>query len=136
MLDGNLSFDSVPAVITDAFKSVIASPGPLNLEAVIIPETLMSDGSLLFERVPDEILDAFRFVMFEPDPTKVAADTVPTPVNPAAVMIPVYVAFPLLLIVTAAPTWKLPVGNVVPIPTFDVVEIFPAETCHPSTAIA
>jgi hypothetical protein len=39
-------------------------------------------------------------------------------------MIPTYVAFPLLLIVTATPTCKDPDANVVPTPTLDVVEIF------------
>ena len=60
----------------------------------------------------------------------------PIPAKLEAVTIPVYVAFPSLLIVTAIPTCKLPVGRVVPIPTFDIVEILPAVTCHPSTAIA
>ena len=87
--------------------------------------TLIFDGSLAVFNVPDEILVALIDVILSPDPTKLEAVT-----------IPVYVAFPLSLIVTPTPTWKLPVGRVVPIPTFDVVEIFPAETYHPSTAIA
>jgi hypothetical protein len=94
-------------------------------DAVMIPEILIFDGSIELDKVPEEIFEALMDVIFEPLPLKLDA-----------VITPEYVAFPFELNVIPVPICKEPCGVVVPIPTFDVVEILPLDTYQPSTAIA
>ena len=116
---------AVPVTLPVTFPVKLPVTFPTKLVAVTTPETLISDGSLEFDKVPEEMFEALIEVIFEPTPLKLDA-----------VIIPEYVALPLELNVTPVPICKVPCGFVVPTPTFDVVEIFPAFVYHPSTAIA
>ena len=86
---------------------------------------LILEGNLEFERVPDEILSAFN---------KVRSD--PIPKNLTAVKFPFEIIFPVLYKNKLFDICNALVGKVVPIPTLEVVEIFPPDIYQPSIATA